>query len=475
MTSVTSTAGETGTASGLRRGAVGPLDVFAQSLAATGPSIAIGGTPAVVFLVAGNGTVYSFIAGTAIVLLVGYSVAQFARRAAGAGSLYSYTAAGLGRLPGFAAAWGLVIGYAGIAAATIAGAALYAGAFLGQIGVHGGTRGIELVLVVVAALIAVITPVRGIRLSARAGIVIEVISLAAIVAVLIATLAHFGFGAGSVQFSAKGSGTSGIALGTVLAVAAFVGFESAGSLGFEARDPYRSIPRSVISMVMVTGVLYVVSSYIQVIGFDKTGGNLAQSSAPLNDVARIAGVGWLSYVLDVVIAVASVACASASLNAAARIVYNLAREGILAAPLGRAHPRFQTPAIAIVILAPIAAIVPFVLVAAGTQMLIIFSDVAVIATFGYLLSYLLVAIASPVYLRRLGSVRVADIVISTVTVVAIGYVIYKNLVPAPPWPALILPYVFAGLMLAGLGWYVFLRARHPQRAVQLGTAVETAG
>jgi len=99
-----------------RRSASG-LEVFGQSLAATGPSIAVAGTVAVVYLTAGKGTIWSYVLATVVVVLVGYSIAQFARRTAAAGSLYTYTAAGLGRGTAFAGGWGLIFGYAGIAAA----------------------------------------------------------------------------------------------------------------------------------------------------------------------------------------------------------------------------------------------------------------------------------------------------------------------------------------------------------------------
>jgi hypothetical protein len=94
-----------------RRSANG-FEVFGQSLAATGPSIAIAGTVAVIYLTAGRGTIWSYVLATVVVVLVGYSIAQFARRTAAAGSLYSYTASGLGRGAAFAGGWGLVFGYA---------------------------------------------------------------------------------------------------------------------------------------------------------------------------------------------------------------------------------------------------------------------------------------------------------------------------------------------------------------------------
>ncbi|MQY02694.1 APC family permease [Actinomadura macrotermitis] len=457
----------------LARDAVPPIGVFAQSLAATGPSIAVAGTVPGVFLTSGSGTVYAFVFGTLIVLLVGYSVAQFARRAAGAGSLYGYTAAGLGRGPAFAAGWGLIIGYTGIAGATIAGAALYFGAFLEEFGLPATGRAGLLPLVLVAAALAVWAPVRGVRLSTRLGLVLEGVSIAAILAALAATLFHFGVKVDTAQLGALTGGNAGsITLGTVLAVAAFVGFESSASLGAEARDPYRAIPRAVLATVLGAGVLYVASTYVQVIGFGSSA-DLAKSAAPLNDVAKAAGVGWLSYVIDLGIAASAVACASASLNAAARGLYSLGREGVLPAAAGRVHPVHRTPHLAIYALAPVAALVPFALIATGSTALAAFTYIATAATFGYLLTYLLVVLAAPVYLRRRGELGPLQTAVSAVAAAAIGYVIYRNLVPVPAWPTSLLPYVFAGLLLAGLAWYAALHRRDPGRARGLGTLTES--
>ena len=128
-----------------RRSANG-FEVFGQSLAATGPSIAIAGTVAVIYLTAGRGTIWSYILATVVVVLVGYSIAQFARRTAAAGSLYTYTASGLGRGSAFAGGWGLIFGYTIMAGACLAGAALYFGAFLAKFGAHGESLAMATVL-----------------------------------------------------------------------------------------------------------------------------------------------------------------------------------------------------------------------------------------------------------------------------------------------------------------------------------------
>jgi amino acid transporter len=453
-----------------RRTATG-FEVFGQSLAATGPSIAVAGTVAVVYLSAGQGTIWSYVLATVVVVLVGYSIAQFARRTAAAGSLYTYTASGLGRGTAFAGGWGLIFGYAGIAAACLVGSALYTGAFLVKLGLNGESRAWQLPLLVIFLVLTVAIPIRGVRISTRVMVTLEIISLLAIGVLLIALFIHYGARIDTSQFRATGSSATGIALGTVLAVGAFVGFESSSSLGIEARSPHRAIPRAILFTVLAAGALYIIAAYAQVLGFGSAA-SLAQSSTPLNDLAAKAGVGWLAYYLDLAVAISAAACVSASLNAAARGLYSLGREDILPAPLGRSHERFKTPHVAIYVLAPVVGAVPFVMVAYGVAPLSIFGYLGTLATFGYLLAYVLVSIAAPIFLARRKALTPLPVIVAMLATAAIAYVIFKNLVPVPPAPYNIFPYLFLGWIAVGLAWYLVVKARDPARAARLGTLAE---
>jgi amino acid transporter len=455
----------------LAKDALSALEAFAQSVAATGPSIAIGGTIPAVYLVAGRGALWSVLIGTAIALLVAYVVSQFARRAAGAGSLYSYVFLGLGRGPAFATGWGIVVGYVGIAAACLVGAAVYLGALLGSAGIHASGTLAQSLLLAVVAVPAAVLPVRGVRLSARVGIVLEAASLLVILIALGATVAHFGLRFDTGQFTAKGANVNSIMLGAVLAVAVFVGFESAGSLGAETRDPYRNIPRAILGTVLGAGLLYLISAYVQVLGFNGAA-QLASSAAPLNELTKASGVGWLSPVLNLGILASAVVCASASVNAAARSVYSLSREGVLPGFLGQVHPRLRTPHTAIYLLGAAAAALPLLLIAFGQGELDVYAWTAAFGTFGYLLAYLLAALALPRYLRRRGELTPGPVAAGALAVLAILYVTYKNLVPVPAWPVDLLPYLFAAVVLAGLAWYGVLHRRAPERARGLGALVE---
>jgi len=465
------TSRDSATSPGLARGALSALEAFGQSLAATGPSIAIGGTIPAICLTAGRGAFWSVVVGTSIALVVAVVVAQFARRAVGAGSLYSYVSLGLGRGAAFAAGWGIVLGYVGIAAACLVGGAVYLGALLDSAGLPATGTAAQLVLLVLVTAVSAVLPARGARLSARAGIVFEVVSLLTILGALVATVAHFGFTWDAGQFSGEGIQFDKVMLGAVLAVAVFVGFESAGSLGAETRNPYRSIPRAILATVLGAGVLYLVSVYIETLGFQQSA-ELASSAAPLNELSETAGVGWLSPLLNLGVAVSAVACAAASVNAAARTLYSLSSEGVLPLFLARTHPRHRTPHRALYLLAAASGLLPLVLISAGSGEIEVYAWTAAFGTFGYLLAYLLTALSLPRFLLRRGEPVAAPLLASVLAVTAIVYVIYKNVSPVPPWPVNLLPYLFAIIVALGLVWYGVLHRRSPERAVGLGRLVE---
>ena len=50
---------------------------------------------------------------------------------------------------------------------------------------------------------------------------------------------------------------SGLRLGLVLALFSFVGFESATTLGAEARNPLKTIPRAVIQSAIIGGAFFI--------------------------------------------------------------------------------------------------------------------------------------------------------------------------------------------------------------------------
>lgn len=127
---------------GLADRSMGPVSVLAQSVAAIAPSAVMASLPALIVLYAGEGAWVSYVAATIVVVLIGCCVALFGRRVASSGSLYTYVARGLGSAGGFAAGWGLVIGYTCIAMLGVIGGGVYLGSFLAGLGISGAATAV---------------------------------------------------------------------------------------------------------------------------------------------------------------------------------------------------------------------------------------------------------------------------------------------------------------------------------------------
>jgi amino acid transporter len=448
----------------------GPLEVFAQSLAAAAPSVAIAGVPGGIFLVSGQGTLYSIVLGTIVVALVAYTISLQARRTVSSGSLATYTGNGLGPGAAFAAGWGLIIGYAGFGIGALLGALVYSSAFLDKLGIDSQSTAVGVVLVLAAFTPAVYSAYRGLKLSARLAIVLEVVSLLLIGVIFVAAWITHGLHIDTDQLTAKGASSTGIILGAVLAVGAYAGFESAASLGRETHDAHRTISRVLLRIVGGLALLYLVASYTEILGF----GGLTGDSAPLHAVGEWAGVSWTSYPVDIGISISMVAFGAAVLNAGARSLFTFADEGALPKRLASVHPRHGSPYVGIVVLGAVALAGALAFVIAGTGALRASTYVGTVSTYGYFTAYVLISIATPLWLRRIDALTPAAVVTGALAAGAMLYVVYKNLVPAPPSPYNLLPYIYLGLLAIGLVYYAVLRVREPERARAVGTSQERA-
>ena len=81
----------------------------------------------------------------------------------------------------------------------------------------------------------------------------------------------------SAEFKLQGVSVHGVVLGMVLAITGYVGFESAASLGQEAGNPRRSVPRAIRINILACGAYFIVGAYVYILGFDKMRLNITAS------------------------------------------------------------------------------------------------------------------------------------------------------------------------------------------------------
>ena len=453
---------------GLREGVMSGPELAAQAIASIAPSAVIAFTAASIFLGAGNGTMFAFVLATIVILCVGYIVSMFARRHASAGSLYTYVSKGLGPTGAFAAGVALLIGSWGIAAGSLGGSVAYAADLLKIFGfAEADSKPWLIVLAVVIGGLATFFIIRGIRISARISLVLELLSVFIILVLLIAALVWLGPDAWDpAQFSFDGVPFQGVAAGMVLGILGFVGFSSADALGREARNPHTAIPRAIMWSAVTVGVLYVFSAYTQIAVL---GDELGEVASPLQAINEKVGMpGWFAPVLVFGVAASFFAVVVAPLNVVGRIIYVMGKEGIAPESFGRTHEKHLTPHRVLLIAGPAAILLDVILLTGGTHPMDIVVWVDTFGTYGYMVAYSLVAIAGVVYTTKHGSPNLMVWICAVISVVAMAYVFVANVYPVPAFPINVIPYIFVGTMLLAFCRFWWVKANRPEVLARVG-------
>ncbi|HEY0933876.1 MAG TPA: APC family permease [Trebonia sp.] len=451
-------------------------EVLAQSVANMAPSAAMALLPLFVFLDAGNGAWLSFGISVIILLVVAYCAAQFATRINSAGSFYVWVTRALGPGAGSAAGWGLVLGYLFTGIACVLGFEIYGDNLLVGLGLSPGNHVVRGLLYVVGGLAPGIMAVSDIKISQRVAFILEAVSVMIILVLCVAVFVHNGGVVDRNQLSLKGAKPGGIVVGMVLAIFAFVGFESAGALGQEAKDPARSVPRAIIWSCGIIGVFYLIVVYAQVYGFGAAG--FGKATAPLPQLASVVGLGELGHFIAIGITCSMFACALACLTACSRMLLSLGHDGLMPRVFTHTSRRTHAPDVAIWAVAIPMTVIPVAYIAAGSSDAVLSSEEGTLATYGFMLAYALVALAAPLYLRKIGENKALAWTLGIIGAVTMLFVFYVNWIPtAIPndiFPALsgsykTLPYVFIVWAAVGLAWYLFIRMTRPEVVRAAGT------
>lgn len=440
---------------GLRHDALPFVETIAQSFANIAPTATPALTIPLVFASAGKGTWLTYVFATVGLVLVGICINQFARRSATPGSLYAYTTQGLGRTVGFVSGWGLILAYLATGIAVVFGFSIFASDLLSKIGISLPTYVLYLAAVVVMWFFAY----RDIQLSAALMLTLELISVSVILILAIIVLSNKGLSVDTSQFTLEGVSFDGLRLGLVLAVFSYVGFESATALGAEAKKPLTNIPRAVIISTVMVGTFFVIMSYVEVAGFAGYKSPLNESSAPLTTLAEIRGVDIFGTLTSAGAMISFFACGLACVNAVSRIMFSMGRDGMIHTSMGQAHTTHESPHIAATLSAICLLIVPTLFSLFGIALLDAYGITGTIATYGFIVAYILIAVAAPLYLKRQNLLKAWQVAVAVLAVLFMIVPLIGSIYPVPAWPYNLLPYLFLGYMAIGLVWVLWSSRR----------------
>ncbi len=443
------------TAIGLHAGVLGPVETLAQSVSATAPSTTASLTIPLIFAAAGNATWFVYLLATISMLLVGFCVSRFARLSASPGSLYTYTANTLPPAFGVTAAWGLLLAYLATGA-SVAGGALYYATVLSQQFFHRAPMPL-LTLAVVCGTASYIA-YRDVKLSAEVMLWIEAVSVTLILAVLALLPFRIGLQFDVSQFQLRGTSFTGLGPALVLAIFSFVGFESATTLGGEAREPLRTIPRAVLQCALLAGVFFMLCAYSEVLGFRGQADALSNSTSPMHLLAAKAGVSPLGVAIDFGAFVSMFACVLACTTAAARVLLRMAHEGLVPLALRHTSPRHGTPGAAVALSAAIMFVAVAAMALDGVTGYSMYDLLGSLSVFGFLTAYALVALALPFARRAVGQHSHLIAAISIITIGSIILITIFDLNSVSDAVHARIPYLYLAYIAAGLAWYAIRRS-----------------
>ena len=333
----------------LREGSIGLPQVLFQSITHMAPGAAIAFSILFSVQFAGPALPLAVLLALIACLLVASSIGQLAKEMPSAGGLYAYVTKALGPIPGFMTGL-LFLCFEPLVAPLLFLIFAWATTDVMRNNVGWHYTGQWWIWVVVAASVVFFLTYRDVRLSTEAGVILGIFEIGVFLALAAWMLLsnHWVIQSFNPHYATAGT-FNGIFKGMVFAILAFIGFEASAPLGEEAKDPRRTVPRAVVYSCLGVGLFYVFCSYAWVVGtgFNNfTADTLAQAN-PWQHLATVFwGGGWVLIFFAIINS--ALANSNAGVNAASRVIYAMARNGVLPRMFARTHPVHKTPHVAII-------------------------------------------------------------------------------------------------------------------------------
>jgi basic amino acid/polyamine antiporter, APA family len=297
---------------------------------------------------AGPAVTISFVLAAVTCLFSALSYAELASSIPIAGSAYTYTYATLGEVVAWIIGWDLVLEYGISVAAVAVGWGANLNEFLDTaFGVRipealatspefGGTFNLPAVLIVVAVTALLL---RGVRETARTNTVMVFVKLAVLLFFIVVGITVFR--SENLRPFAP-NGLDGVVTAASVIFFAFIGFDAVSTGSEEAKKPSRDLPIAICGSLAIATIVYVLVS-VTAVGV-LPASQLQESEAPLAfALEEGAGISWAASVTSFGALVAITSVMLTVFYGQTRIMFAMARDGLLPEWLAEVHPRTGTP------------------------------------------------------------------------------------------------------------------------------------
>lgn len=281
----------------------------------------------------------AYLLATVAMLFTASSYARMAGHYPVAGSSYTYVRRSLNPHLGFVVGWTILLDYLFLPLVIwLIGAAYLGGEFPGV----PSWVWIVLFIVLTSALNVI-----GLKVADKANFVLmtfQILVLGFFVVLSVNYLVGQG-GAGSLVSSVPFVGTGefgAVTSGAAIAAYSFLGFDAVSTLTEEARDPRRTIPRAIVLIALIGGVIFLIVSYV--VTLVQPGATFPNADSLAADVARTIGGALFASIFIAGLIVGQFTSGLAAQASVARLLYAMGRDGVLPKRFfGVLSERFQTP------------------------------------------------------------------------------------------------------------------------------------
>lgn len=135
-------------------------------------------------------------------------------------------------------------------------------------------------------------------------------------------------------------GVSGIVAGAALVFFAYIGFDVVATTAEEAKNPKRDIPLGILGSLVICTILYIAISLV-LIGMVPY--NKIDPSASLAKAFTTVGRPWMAVVISAGAVAGLTTVVLTMMIGATRVIFAMARDGLLPEGLAHVHPRTKTP------------------------------------------------------------------------------------------------------------------------------------
>lgn len=298
--------------------------------------------------------VLAYLIGCLAMILTGLSYAAMANAVPVAGSVYHYARSSMGQASGFIAGWAILLDYVLLPALMI---------LLGGVVLNSAIPAVPVeAWVVIFLVISTTVNLLGIKITTRADMIIAAILVAVVALFVLSGLAvlYGGAGAGRLTLTPllppEGVSMSLAVAGASVAVLTFLGFDAISTLAEEVSGgDSRVVGRATIVCLLIMGGLYIAVGWLLT---DLSAGMTIEDASAAAFKIVETRVPWLALPVTLAVGLGTGIGSSIPPQAAvSRVLYAMARDHQLPAPLALIHKRYQTPYVAVLFMAVVMAVI----------------------------------------------------------------------------------------------------------------------